>query len=65
MNLQAHMSGQIPGRVPNQAGPSLTGLSQQNGNSISTQLQSVGGHRTTLNMDPEFVVRRQNIQKMM
>ena len=65
MNLQAHMSGQILGRVPNQAGPSLTGLSQQNGNSISTQLQGVGGHRTPLNMDPEFVIRRQNIQKMM
>ncbi|KAM7508135.1 hypothetical protein LguiA_018588 [Lonicera macranthoides] len=58
------MSGQIPGRVPNQAGPSLAGLSQQNGNSISTQLQSVGGHRATLNMDPDFVIKRQNIQKM-
>ncbi|KAM7478235.1 hypothetical protein LguiA_026448 [Lonicera macranthoides] len=60
----AHMSGQISGRVPNQAGPSLAGLSQQNGNSISTQLQSVGAHRATVNMDPEFVIKRQNIQKM-
>uniref|UniRef100_A0A5B7AU06 histone acetyltransferase n=1 Tax=Davidia involucrata TaxID=16924 RepID=A0A5B7AU06_DAVIN len=62
MNVQAHMSGQISGQVPNQAGTQLPGLPQQNGNFLSTQIQSLGGHRSTLNMEPEFDKARRFMQ---
>ena len=46
MHMPAHMSGQISGQVPNQAGPQLPGLPQQNGNSLPSQMQGLGGNRT-------------------
>ncbi|XP_052177038.1 histone acetyltransferase HAC1-like [Diospyros lotus] len=60
MNLQAHMSGQISGQVPNQIGSQLPGLSQQNGSSISNQ---IGGHRNTLIMDIELAKARRFMQE--
>ncbi|KAL6272461.1 hypothetical protein ACE6H2_023153 [Prunus campanulata] len=36
MNVQAHMSGQISGQVPNQAGTQMPVLPQHNGNSLPT-----------------------------
>jgi len=41
MNVQSHMSGQISGQVPNQAGNQLPGLPQQNGNTFHMQMQNV------------------------
>ncbi|KAA8541502.1 hypothetical protein F0562_022654 [Nyssa sinensis] len=61
MNVQAHMSGQISGQVPNQTGTQLPGLPQQNGNSLS-QIQSLGGHRSILSMEPEFEKARNFMQ---
>ncbi|RWR84205.1 zinc finger protein [Cinnamomum micranthum f. kanehirae] len=46
MHMQAHMSGQISGQVPNQAGPQLPGLPQQNGNSLPSQMQGLGGNHS-------------------
>jgi E1A/CREB-binding protein len=63
MNLQAHLSARLPG----QTGPPINGIPQQNGNnSVTNQLQSVGVHRNNnaMNMDPDFVRERQNIQKI-
>lgn len=62
MNIQAHMSGQISGQVPNQAGVQLPGLPQQNGSSIPSQVQNLGAHRNTGNMDPDLVRARKNMQ---
>ncbi|XP_059642973.1 histone acetyltransferase HAC1-like [Cornus florida] len=53
MNVQAHTSRQISGQVSNQAGTQVPGLPQQNGNSLSTQIQNLGGHRNTPNVEPE------------
>ncbi|KAL6272483.1 hypothetical protein ACE6H2_023175 [Prunus campanulata] len=36
MNVQTHMSGQISGQVPNQAGTQMPVLPQHNGNSLPT-----------------------------
>ncbi|XAR74064.1 Histone acetyltransferase [Bertholletia excelsa] len=63
MNVQAHMSGQISGKVPNQSGTQLSGLPQQHGGSLSSQLQNLGSHQNTLNMDPEFVKSRKFMQE--
>ncbi|KAK3000281.1 hypothetical protein RJ639_022669 [Escallonia herrerae] len=63
MNLQAPMSGQISGQVPNQAGTSLPGLPQQNGSSVPNQMQNLLGHRSTLNMEPDLVKARTFIHK--
>nr|GMD86545.1 histone acetyltransferase HAC1-like isoform X1 [Ipomoea batatas] len=61
MNLQAHISGQISGQVPNQSGTSLPGLSQQNGNPLSTQMQNPSVHRNIPNMDTETYKARKFI----
>uniref|UniRef100_A0A7N0TWK9 histone acetyltransferase n=1 Tax=Kalanchoe fedtschenkoi TaxID=63787 RepID=A0A7N0TWK9_KALFE len=42
MNVQAHMSGQVSGQVPNQTGTQLPVLPQQNGVPLSAQLQNIG-----------------------
>ncbi|GMP35258.1 hypothetical protein CsSME_00007775 [Camellia sinensis var. sinensis] len=64
MNVQAHMSGQISGQVPpNQAGTQVLGLHQQNGSSLSTQLQNLSGRRNTLIMEPELVKARRFMQE--
>ncbi|CAM8955926.1 unnamed protein product [Rhodiola kirilowii] len=42
MNLQAHMSGQLSGQVPNQTGTQLPVLPQQNGVPLSSQMQNIG-----------------------
>ncbi|KAG5538172.1 hypothetical protein RHGRI_025295 [Rhododendron griersonianum] len=62
MNVQTHMSGQIPGQIPNQAGTQLPGLPQQNGLSLSNQIQNLGDHGNTLNMETEFAKARRFIQ---
>ncbi|XP_057968061.1 histone acetyltransferase HAC1 [Malania oleifera] len=63
MNVQAHMSGQISGQVPNQAGTQLPGLSQQNGNALPVQMQTLGTHRNTGTMEPELVKARKFMQE--
>lgn len=63
MNLQAHMSGQIPGQVPtNQSGP-LPGISQQNGNPLTAQMQNPVAHANVPNMDHEFIRVRKSMQQ--
>ncbi|GKV26855.1 hypothetical protein SLEP1_g36076 [Rubroshorea leprosula] len=65
MNVQAQMSGQISGQVPNQGG-----LSQQNGNPLQpAQMQSLGvgggslGHpHNILSMDPDLPRTRELIK---
>ncbi|KAL5708943.1 histone acetyltransferase [Ranunculus cassubicifolius] len=63
MHLQTHMSGQIPGQIPNQAGPQLSGLPLQNGSSIPSSIQSLGGLRNTSSMDPDLEMRRKFIRE--
>ncbi|KAI3758727.1 hypothetical protein L6452_06298 [Arctium lappa] len=58
MNLPTHMSGQFSGQVPNQAGTSLSTIPQQ-----QNVMQSFGGQRNTLNMEPGFVKARRFIQE--
>lgn len=62
MNIQAHMSGQMSGQVPNQAGSQLPGLPQQNGSSLPSQIQNLGAHRNTGNMDPDILRARKSMQ---
>ncbi|KAK1317719.1 Histone acetyltransferase HAC1 [Acorus calamus] len=52
------MSGQISGQVPNQPGRQLSGLSQQNGNSVPSQLQNPGLLRNSSIMDSDIDKRR-------
>ncbi|KAI3785391.1 hypothetical protein L1987_44509 [Smallanthus sonchifolius] len=47
MNLETHMSGQFSGQVPNQSGTSMSAVPHQ-----QTIMQSSGGQRSTLNMEP-------------
>ncbi|KAL7195833.1 hypothetical protein ACSBR1_035964 [Camellia fascicularis] len=63
MNVQVHMSGQISGQVPNQAGTQLPGLPPQNGSSLSNHIQNLAGQRNTLNMEPELVKARRFMQE--
>ena len=65
MNIQAHMSGQISGQVPNQAGSQLPGLPPQNGSSFPSQIQNLGAHRNIGNMDPDIVRARKRMQVKM
>ncbi|XP_058068645.1 histone acetyltransferase HAC1-like isoform X2 [Magnolia sinica] len=58
MHVQAHMSGQISGQVPNQSGPQLSGLPQQNGGSLPSQSPSLGSMRNTHNIDPDLANAR-------
>ncbi|XP_057503767.1 histone acetyltransferase HAC1-like [Actinidia eriantha] len=63
MNMQAHLSGQISGQIPNQAGTQLPGVPQQNGSSLSNPIQNLGGYLNTPNMDPELVKARKFMQE--
>ncbi|GAU16144.1 hypothetical protein TSUD_297740 [Trifolium subterraneum] len=64
MKLQAHIPGQISGQVPNQAGSQLPGHAQLNGNSLPSQMPSLGGvSRSAINMDPELRRARAFIQE--
>ncbi|KAL5554750.1 hypothetical protein UlMin_042151 [Ulmus minor] len=60
MNVQAHMSGQISGQVPNQPGTQLPVMSQQNGNALP-QMQNLSG--SSRPMDPDFVRARHFMQE--
>ncbi|KAJ9567631.1 hypothetical protein OSB04_003597 [Centaurea solstitialis] len=53
------MSGQFSGQVPNQAGTSSSAIQQQQQN----VMQSFGGQRNTLSMEPGFVKARRFIQE--
>ncbi|KAK1433395.1 hypothetical protein QVD17_10305 [Tagetes erecta] len=57
MNLDTHMSDQFSGQVPNQSGPSMSAMPHQ-----QTIMQSSGGQRSTLNMEPGLAKVRRNIQ---
>ncbi|KAF6162698.1 hypothetical protein GIB67_022357 [Kingdonia uniflora] len=59
MHMQAHISGQ----VSNQGGPQLPGLTQQNGTSLPSQLQNLGGFHSA--MDPEMEIARGSIREKM
>lgn len=61
--MQVHMSGQISGQVPNQAGTQLPGLPPQNGSSLSNHIQNLAGQRNTLNMAPEVAKARRFMQE--
>lgn len=65
MNVQAHMSGQVPGHVPNQT----TGqLPQRGGNPSSYPVQNSGpavGATSTMIMDQDLVKARESMQKKM
>ena len=63
--MQAHLSGQISGQIPNQAGTQLPGVPQQNGSSLSNPIQNLGGYLNTQNMDPELVKARKFMQEKM
>ncbi|GMP84556.1 hypothetical protein CsSME_00038039 [Camellia sinensis var. sinensis] len=63
MNVQVHMSGQISGQVPNQAGTQLPGLPPQNGSSLSNHIQNLAGQCNTLNMEPELAKARRFMQE--
>lgn len=66
MNAQAHISGQISGQVPNQAGSQLPVMPQHNGSALPSQMQNVGGPpRAMSNMDPELLKARQFMQEKM
>lgn len=65
MHAQAHMSGQISGQVSNQAGPQLPGLSQQNGNSLPSPMQGLGGVRVLWHMDGDIIPIRRSIRERM
>ena len=65
MNVQAQMSGQIAGQVPNQAGTQLPRQPQHKGSSFSNQMQKLGGHHNTLNMEPELAKARTFMQEKM
>ncbi|KAL3510153.1 hypothetical protein ACH5RR_029554 [Cinchona calisaya] len=62
MNLQAQMSGQLSGQIPNKSGP-LPGMAQQNGSSLSVHMQNPVAHGNVPNMEPEFIRVRRNMQQ--
>lgn len=64
MNVQAHMTGQITGQLPNQAGTQLPGVPQQNESPFSNQIQNMGGHNT-MYADPQLAEVRRIMQKKM
>ncbi|KAJ0535813.1 putative histone acetyltransferase chromatin regulator PHD family [Helianthus annuus] len=57
MNLHSHMSGQFSGQVPNQPGTSMSAVPHQ-----QTIMQSSGGQRGTVNMEPGLIKARRYIQ---
>lgn len=62
MNVQAHMSGQISGNVPNQPGTQLPGL-PLNGNNLPPQMQRIGGQIN--NMDSDIIQTRRFVSEKM
>lgn len=56
------MSGQMSGQIPNRAGSQLPGLPQQNESSLPSQIQNLGAHLNTSNMEPDIVRARENMQ---
>lgn len=64
MNVQAHISGQIAGQLPNQAGTQLPGVPQQNESPFSNQIQNLGGHHNTM-YDPQLAKARRFMQEKM
>lgn len=65
MNVQAHITGQLSGQVPNQAGLQLTGLTQQNANPLPHQMQSLGSFWNSSSMDPEVLMARKCVRDKM
>ncbi|KAJ4964510.1 hypothetical protein NE237_024449 [Protea cynaroides] len=63
MHVQAHMSGQISGQVPNQAGSQWSGLPHPNGNSLPSQMPNLGGFRGICNMDTDFAMVRKYMKE--
>ncbi|GMH17538.1 hypothetical protein Nepgr_019379 [Nepenthes gracilis] len=61
--MQAHVSGQISGQVPNQAGTQFHGLSQQNGNPLQMQMQNLVAQRSRLIMEPDIRQLRTFMQR--
>lgn len=59
MNVQAHISGQISGQLPNQ-GTHVPIMPEPNGNVLPSQMQHIAqGHpRTTFQMDSELIRMR-------
>ncbi|KAJ9707379.1 hypothetical protein PVL29_002404 [Vitis rotundifolia] len=56
------MSGQMSGQIPNRAGSQLPGLPQQNESSPPSQIQNLGAHLNTSNMEPDIMRARENMQ---
>ncbi|ERN03959.1 histone acetyltransferase HAC1 [Amborella trichopoda] len=63
MHVQAHMSGQISGQLPNQAGTQLPGLPQQNGGTLPSQVQTLGGFQGSWHADPDVIAVRNCMQE--
>ncbi|KAK9097644.1 hypothetical protein Syun_024689 [Stephania yunnanensis] len=63
MDMQAHISGQVSGQVPNQAGPQLAGLPQQNGSSSPLHIRNLGNLQNSGCMDPDLEAKRANIRE--
>ncbi|XP_010259946.1 PREDICTED: histone acetyltransferase HAC1-like [Nelumbo nucifera] len=62
MNVQARISGMISGQIPSQGGSQLSGISQQNGNSLSSPIQNLAGFHGTCNVDPDLERERKLVQ---
>lgn len=65
MNVRTQMSGQVPGRVPNQT---TAQLPQRTGNPSSYPVQNLGpavGAAGTMNMDQDLVKARSYVQENM
>ncbi|CAN6475708.1 unnamed protein product [Victoria cruziana] len=52
MHMQAHLAGQVSGQLTTQAGPQVPVLSQQNVNSLPSQMQNLGNLRSW-QMEPD------------
>ncbi|XP_072953794.1 probable histone acetyltransferase HAC-like 1 [Typha angustifolia] len=61
MNLQAHMSGQISGQVPNQSGSQLSSLPQQHGTSLPSQIQNPRNPSMDAELDAARATMREKI----
>lgn len=65
MNVQAHMSGQVPGHVPNTTAAQLT---QRSGNPSAYPVQTLGptvGATSSMTMDQDLVKARSYVQEKM
>ncbi|KAK9097634.1 hypothetical protein Sjap_023131 [Stephania japonica] len=63
MDMQAHISGQISGQAPNQAGPQLAGLPQQNGSFSPLCIRNLGNLQNIGCMDPDLEAKRAFIRE--